>query len=77
MKTLPTGLFLLTLGAAINLSSVQAARQEHMEEALSHLRAARTELQRAEPNKEGHRERAMEAVNRAIAQVEEGIRFAH
>jgi hypothetical protein len=76
MKTLRTGLFLLALSAALNLSSVRAARQEHMQGALEHLRAARAELQRAEPNKGGHRERALEAVNRAINQVEEGIRFA-
>jgi hypothetical protein len=47
-----------------------------MQEALEHLRAARAELQRAEPNKGGHRERALEAINHAIVQVEEGIRFA-
>jgi hypothetical protein len=75
MKTLRTGLILLILTAALNLSSVQAA-QPHMKDALAHLQAARAELQRAESNKGGHKERALEAVNRAIAQVEEGIRFA-
>jgi hypothetical protein len=75
MKTLRVGLLLVTAVAAMNTSSMQAG-QPHMREALEHLRAARAELQRAESNKGGHRERALEAVNRAIVNVEEGMRFA-
>jgi hypothetical protein len=47
-----------------------------MQAALQHLREARASLERAIPNKGGHRERAIELVNRAIAQVEEGERYA-
>ena len=75
MKTFKTGLFLITLLAGMNISSV-SADQPHMRRALEHLRAARAELQRAEANKGGHRERALEAVDRAIHQCEEGERFA-
>ena len=36
----------------------------------------RAELEAAVPNKGGHRERAIELVDRAIVQVREGIAFA-
>jgi hypothetical protein len=75
MKTLKMGLVILAVISAFNLSSA-SARQPHMDNALRHLREAREALQRAEPNKGGHRERAIDFVDRAIAQVEEGIRFA-
>jgi hypothetical protein len=61
--------------AAMNINSVRAD-QPHMKQALHHLREARAELAQAERNKGGHRERALEHVDRAIAQVEEGMRFA-
>ena len=50
--------------------------QPHMDAALALLQNARAELQAAEPNKGGHRERAMGLVDQAIAQVREGIAFA-
>jgi hypothetical protein len=50
--------------------------QPHMDAALGLLQNARAELQAAEPNKGGHRERAMGLVDQAIAQVREGIAFA-
>jgi hypothetical protein len=50
--------------------------QPHMDAALGHLQAARQELELATPNKGGHRERAIELADRAIAQVREGIAFA-
>jgi hypothetical protein len=37
---------------------------------------ARAELEAAVPNKGGHRERAIELVDKAIVQVREGIAFA-
>ena len=75
MKTLKTTVVILLSISALGLNSA-FARQPYMDNALRHLREAREELQRAEPNKGGHRERALELVDRAIAQVEEGIRFA-
>jgi len=44
-----------------------------MEASLQELRAAREELERAAPNKGGHRERAIELIDQAIEQVKEGI----
>jgi len=48
-------------------------RQPRMEAALEDLREARTELESAAPNKGGHRERAIELIDRAIEQVKQGI----
>lgn len=75
MKTFKTTALVLLSISTIGLNSA-FARQPYMDRALEHLRAARASLQAAEPNKGGHRERAIELVDRAIAQVEEGIRFA-
>ena len=72
----------LTLLVGLGLYSVlhaqngQMARHEpHMSAALGHLQQAKEELQRAAPNKGGHRERAMELVNQAIQQVQDGERY--
>jgi hypothetical protein len=50
--------------------------QGRMDAALALLQNARGELEAAVPNKGGHRERAIEFVDRAIGQVREGIAFA-
>ncbi|HEV8432350.1 MAG TPA: hypothetical protein VGR95_02980 [Thermoanaerobaculia bacterium] len=50
--------------------------QPHMQAALDHLRSARSELQAANSNKGGHKERAMELVDQAIGEVQAGINFA-
>ena len=47
-----------------------------MKEALDHPRAARASLEHAEHNKLGHRERAIEHVDKAIAEVEAGMQAA-
>ena len=52
------------------------AQQPHMDAALRLLQSARGELQQSEPNKGGHRERAIALVDQAIAQVRDGIAFA-
>lgn len=52
------------------------AGQPNMREALEHLRAARAALTRAEHNKAGHRERALEHVDAAIREVEAGAAAA-
>ena len=51
------------------------AAQPNMHDALGHLRAARAALARAEQNKGGHRERALEHVDAAIRETEAGIAF--
>ena len=52
------------------------AAQNHMVAARDQLRAARSELHAAVADKGGHRERAIDIIDRAIAQVDEGINFA-
>jgi hypothetical protein len=71
-----------TLGLLIGLSiyslgkppqNREMAHQEpHMSAALGHLQEAKTELERATPNKGGHREKAMQLVDQAIEQVKAG-----
>jgi hypothetical protein len=75
MKTLKTSLVLVTAIAAMGLQSVRAD-QPRMRNALRHLRDARAALENAEHNKGGHRERAIELVNQAIAEVEAGMAVA-
>jgi hypothetical protein len=53
--------------------TAQMARQEpHMSAALGHLEQAKAELEKSTPNKEGHREKAMQLVDQAIEQVQQG-----
>lgn len=52
-----------------------SADQPQMQKALTNLRQARQNLDRATADKGGHRERALEHVNQAINEVEEGIRY--
>ena len=49
--------------------------QPHMQNARGHLIAARNALQRATPDKGGHRVNAIRLVNSAIAEVNAGIAF--
>ena len=67
---------LLLAGMGLFAQNRQMARHEpHMSAALGHLQQAREELQRATPNKGGHRERAMELINQAIEQVQQGEQY--
>jgi|HubBroStandDraft_4_1064222.scaffolds.fasta_scaffold180692_3 hypothetical protein len=50
--------------------------QPHMQNALADLRNANSELAVAAADKGGHREAAMNLVNQAIVQVEQGIAYA-
>ena len=68
MISLIVGAFVLGCGTA-------RAEQPHMKAALAALRDAKHELEVAARNKGGHRERALELVDKAIAQVEEGIAY--
>jgi uncharacterized protein HemX len=49
--------------------------EPHMAAALEHLRQAQEELEKAAPNKGGHREKAMQLVQQAESQVEQGIQY--
>jgi hypothetical protein len=50
--------------------------QPNMEAALGDLRAARASLQKAVPDKAGHRNQAIALVDQAIAQVQAGMEAA-
>ncbi|MDA9522829.1 hypothetical protein XI06_21740 [Bradyrhizobium sp. CCBAU 11434] len=69
----------LVLGGAIATSffiGYALGAQPHMDEAIAILQSARAELAKAEPNKGGHRERALGLIDQTIAEVRAGIAFA-
>jgi hypothetical protein len=57
-------------------TSPPSASHPHMRNALASLQYAQNELQQAEPNKGGHRERALGYVASAIESVQAGIAWA-
>lgn len=52
-----------------------SADQPMMQSALDHLRAAKADLDRATPDKGGHRGKAIRHTEAAIAEVEKGMQF--
>lgn len=52
-----------------------AIHEPHMSAAYGHLEQARNELERAAANKGGHRERAMQLVDQAMQQIQEGEQY--
>jgi len=64
------------LAGALVSGGVAVAQQPNMQNALNALFSARSSLQMATPNKGGHRDRAINLVNQAIAEVEAGIAYA-
>ena len=69
----------LVLGGAIAASlsiGYALGAQPHMDETIAILQSAHAELARAEPNKGGHRERALALIDQAIGEVRAGIAFA-
>jgi hypothetical protein len=57
------------------LAGHASAAQPRMRAALDHLRSAKSDLERADADKGGHRTRALELVNSAISQVEQGMSY--
>ena len=63
----------LSLYSVVHAQNAQMARQEpHMSAALGHLEQAKAELEKATPNKGGHREKALQLVSQAMEQVKAG-----
>lgn len=58
------------------MTSQVMADQPHMQNAKENLRMAREELRMAESNKGGHKERAVELIDEAMDQVQQGIDYA-
>jgi len=50
--------------------------EPHMSAAYGHLEQAKTELERAAPNKGGHRAKAMQLIDQAMQQIQEGEQYA-
>jgi hypothetical protein len=61
---------------AMGWTAAAIADQPHMRSALSALQTARAELNAATSNKGGHRERAIDLVERAISQTRDGMAYA-
>jgi hypothetical protein len=53
-----------------------ASDQPHMSAALEHLKLAEREIDQAESDKGGHRQKAVQLVRQAIAEVQAGMRYA-
>ena len=49
--------------------------EPHMSAAYGHLEQARNELERATPNKGGHRERALQAIDQAMQEIQQGEQY--
>ena len=75
MKLLRSSLLSVAILGAMNVGLVRAGQPE-MREALHHLREGRAHLERAEHNKGGWRIRAIENVDRAIRETENGMAAA-
>jgi hypothetical protein len=65
--------FLTVVALAAFTPSLFADDQPHMKAALEALQRAKQELQAAEHDKEGHREKALQLTNQAINQTRMGI----
>jgi len=63
----------LAFGALLLGPTGAAARQGHMRNALDHLKQARSTVKSAKFTDSGHRQRALDAIERAIKQVNMGI----
>ena len=61
---------------SVSFIAVANPGQPNMQAALGDLRAARASLQKAVPDKQGHRNRAIALVDQAIAQVPAGMAAA-
>ncbi len=61
-------------GSWVNTASAKEA-QPHMRSALVNLRQAKSQLEKADADKGGHRVKAIELTTQAIEQVEKGIAF--
>jgi hypothetical protein len=68
---------LATLGVLGASATTASAYQGNMEHALASLFQALESLRQATPNKGGHRERAMDLIQQAVVQVQQGIDFAN
>jgi hypothetical protein len=74
-KNIPLLLAILLGSLVLVQAGSNAPDQPRMHQAKADLEAARSELQKAEHNKGGHRAKAIEYVEAAITEVNRGIQF--
>jgi hypothetical protein len=82
-KTAMALLAAFTFGAGVTATTLVNANSEktpvdaqpNMQQALTLLKQAKESLQKATADKGGHRVKAMDHVDKAIEQVEKGIKF--
>ena len=77
-RSLAKGTLGLAAAAVVtaDLAAEAIAAQPNMQDALRSLNAALRSLEKAAPNKGGHRARAMSLVEQAIQEVRAGIAYA-
>ncbi len=75
MKRLFVALLVTLAIASGFLAGRASADQPIMQSALVHLREAKADLERAERDKGGHREKALRLTNDAIVETERGINY--
>lgn len=77
-RSLAQGTLGLAAAAVVtaDLAAEASAAQPNMQDALRALNAALRSLDKAAPNKGGHRARAMSLVEQAIQEVRAGIAYA-
>ena len=69
---------MLSLGTVIAFSADAAvSNQPNMQSALASLQSSRSYLEKATPDKGGHRIRALSLTNQAVNEVILGIRYAN
>ena len=66
-------IFLVAFSFAVISNPVRAENQPLMKMALKHLQVAKSKLKKASHDKGGHRVKAMEHIEKAIAEVQKGI----
>jgi len=69
------GLLLILVLAVAFIAGQLSADQPQMRSALTNLKQARANLERATTDKGGHRERALRHTNEAIEEVERGLAY--
>ncbi len=74
-RFIPSLLSLVAVTTVFCTPVAKAEPQPRMEHALGDLQAARAKLERAPHDKGGHREKAIELIDAAIAQIKEGVRY--
>lgn len=70
------GAFVTSVGVQVALAGGECHNQPNMQAALEHLRQARAALDRAEHNKGGWRDRAIQSTDTALRETQNGCGFA-